>query len=118
LITLRLRVRDNAPLGNANVSLSFASVGDAGGSITPPAQFNTSGVVTVANILPGDLNGDGVVDIFDLLYLARALNGWSGYVLCPVAGDVNGDGVVDIFDLLYLARHLNDWPGYEILGPR
>jgi hypothetical protein len=118
LITLRLRVRDSAPLGDANISISFTSVGDAGGAITPPAQFNTSGRITVTNIIPGDLNGDGVIDIFDALYLARALNGWPGYTLCPVAADTNGDGTVDIFDALYLARHLNGWPGYEILGSR
>ncbi|MCL2152612.1 MAG: leucine-rich repeat protein [Oscillospiraceae bacterium] len=64
----------------------------------------------------GDLNGDGVVDIFDMLYLARHLAGWPSYESITVAADVNGDGVVDVFDALYLARYLTEWPGYEILG--
>jgi hypothetical protein len=118
LITLRLRVKDNAPEGDANISLSFTSVGDSRGALVATQYNNIPGKVTVTNIIPGDLNGDGVIDIFDALYLARALNGWSGYILCPIAADTNGDGVTDIFDALFLARHLNGWQGYEILGIR
>ena len=70
------------------------------------------------NVIIGDVNGDGIVDIFDALYLARHLTGWLEYESITVAADVNGDGVVDIFDSLYLARHLSGWPGYETLGPQ
>ncbi|MEY2713314.1 MAG: Dockerin type domain, partial [Planctomycetota bacterium] len=42
--------------------------------------------------LPGDLNGDGVVDGADLGIL---LTGWGG----SGAADLNGDGVVDGADL-------------------
>jgi len=45
--------------------------------------------------LEGDLNGDGVVNILDLLLLIGNFNG-SG------AGDLNGDGIVNITDLLIL----------------
>ncbi len=52
----------------------------------------------------GDLNCDGVVDVFDLLIL---LNNWG---TCPAAGecpgDLNENGVVDVFDLLIL---LDNW---------
>jgi len=68
--------------------------------------------------LYGDVNGDGTVDAFDALYLARHLAGWSGYEQISMAADVNGDGIVDAFDSLYLARHLAGWSGYEILGPK
>jgi hypothetical protein len=51
------------------------------------------------NPLDADLNGDGVVDIDDLL---AVINGWGGCpaspAACPV--DINADGVVDIDDLL------------------
>lgn len=49
---------------------------------------------------PGDLNGDGVVDVSDLLILLAA---WGP---CPRSGDctadINGDGSVDVSDLLIL----------------
>jgi len=53
---------------------------------------------------PGDVNDDGVVNVFDLLEL---LNGWGpceGPDLCP--SDVNDDGATDVFDLLAV---LGEW---------
>ncbi len=50
----------------------------------------------------GDLNGDGVVDVSDLLILLGAWGSCSGQ--CPA--DLNGDGVVDVSDLLML---LSNW---------
>ena len=46
-----------------------------------------------------DANGNGEVDVFDLL---EALDGFGACPggLLPCAGDVNFDGVVDVFDLL------------------
>lgn len=47
---------------------------------------------------PGDLNGDGIVDVADLLIL---LSAWGACVGdCPA--DLNGDGVVDVADMLIL----------------
>ena len=44
-----------------------------------------------------DVNGDGVVNILDLVVVAQAF-GKDG-----LAGDVNGDGVVNVFDLVQVA---------------
>lgn len=46
---------------------------------------------------PADLNGDGIVNISDLLIL---LGQWGDCADCPA--DFNGDGVVNVFDLLVL----------------
>jgi hypothetical protein len=50
----------------------------------------------------GDLNGDGVVDVLDLLILLAAWGDCGDE--CPA--DLNGDGVVDVSDLLIL---LSNW---------
>ena len=54
----------------------------------------------------GDANGDGVIDLGDVLYLVSYLykNGpapdpWQ-------AGDANCDGVLDLGDVLYLFNYL------------
>ena len=47
---------------------------------------------------PADVNGDGVVNIFDLTLVAQAF-GKDG-----LEGDVNGDGVVNVFDLVFVAN--------------
>ncbi|HUT59671.1 MAG TPA: dockerin type I domain-containing protein, partial [Phycisphaerae bacterium] len=51
--------------------------------------------------LPGDANGDGVVNILDLLFIRNNLN--RDLNLYPNArrADVNGDGAVNILDLIY-----------------
>ena len=46
---------------------------------------------------PADVNGDGVVNILDLVAVAQAIGSGDGQ------GDVNGDGVVNVFDLVFVA---------------
>lgn len=58
-----------------------------------------------ATAIPGDVNGDGHVDVVDLLYFADAwgkLLGQTGY---NAGCDFNGDGSVDVLDLLVMAAH-------------
>ena len=43
------------------------------------------------------VNGDGVVNILDLVLVAQGISGGDG------EGDVNGDGVVNVFDLVQVA---------------
>ena len=62
-------------------------------------DLNANGLPDECDAFPGDLNFDGIVDIFDLLLV---LAGWG---LCPEPpglcfGDANFDGAVNIFDLL------------------
>ena len=54
----------------------------------------------VPAIIPGDVNGDGVVDIFDvrrILDHISGINPLTGNAL--IAADMNGDGEIDIFDV-------------------
>ena len=44
---------------------------------------------------PGDVNGDGVVNVVDIL---AVMDVWGSCLRCPA--DLNGDGVVDVIDLL------------------
>ena len=55
--------------------------------------------------IPGDVNGDGVVDGRDLLRLARYLAG-ANIQIDPSAADTTGDGNVDGRDVLRLAKQL------------
>jgi hypothetical protein len=48
--------------------------------------------------VPGDLNGDGVVEVNDLLILIAGWGACSGE--CP--GDLSGDGIVNVSDILLL----------------
>lgn len=79
---------------------------DQAGDIRNPAEadffdfvFDTTLEITaVANILHGDANFDGTVNIFDINLISSH---WSGGVIVGnlTPGDVNGDGIVNIFDI-------------------
>ena len=47
---------------------------------------------------PGDLNGDGTINVADILIL---IGNW-GCLAEDCAGDINGDGITNISDLLIL----------------
>lgn len=57
---------------------------------------------------PGDMTGDEIVDVNDLLAMAGA---WGPCTDDPCLADVTGDGVVDTSDLLYL---LASWGPCEV----
>ncbi len=55
--------------------------------------------------IPGDVNGDGHVDVVDLLFLADAWGSVTGNANYNAACDLNGDGSVDVVDLLILVEN-------------
>ena len=69
--------------------------------ITYPVIFTV--IVTEATRLAADVNGDGIVNIQDLVLVSSNL-GQTG----ENASDVNGDGVVNIQDLVRVAGALGD----------
>jgi hypothetical protein len=72
-------------------------------------QFTGSGFLVETRI-PGDANGDGVVNLSDFLILRRNFgNGDSGFG----EGDFNGDGVVNLSDFLILRRNFGTGGGSE-----
>jgi len=58
----------------------------------------TDGTVRVK--LMGDVNGDGIVDVFDLIRIGIAFGSRPGEPRWDPDADVNNDGIVDVFDLI------------------
>ena len=69
--------------------------------------------ITESPQLKGDVNGDGIVDIRDLVLVASNL-GKTG----QNAADVNGDGIVNILDLVLVAGALGDVAAAPSANPR
>lgn len=59
--------------------------------------------------LLGDLNGDGKVNLYDLVTLAAKYGTTEGSPNWDPACDLNGDGTVSNADLVILAQN---WTGY------
>jgi hypothetical protein len=95
-------VRDalNAKYGSGTWDYSYASLDENGlYQLRADLQAQLESLL----FLVGDINGDGSVDVVDLLYLADAWGSASSDASYNSACDFNGDGSVDIVDLLMLA---------------
>ena len=54
------------------------------------------------NALEGDINNDGIVDIFDLVIAAAAFGSYPGHPKWNPIADLNQDGTIDIFDIVVI----------------
>lgn len=85
--------------------VSFDAESGESGSTDTTDPTETTGPTEADPGLPGDMNGDDVVNKDDAIYLLR-------YVVYPdkypiaISGDMNGDGKVDKDDAIYLLRHV------------
>jgi len=113
--------------GNSSTTVSFVwnTAGFAKGNYTISAYAEphpdeadltdnnmTDGWVIVAMV--GDITGltpgipDGIVDVFDLVYLATSYGSTEGELGYKPNADINNDGIIDIFDLVALAIHYGE----------
>ncbi len=88
--------RASSPLNLINVK-----VVDFYGNTVVPAVTASSGIVSLVNCY--DLNGNGVVNIFDLSLVAGHYGETSSNPLYIATYDVNHDGVINIIDLSLVA---------------
>ena len=98
----RVSVMDVA-LGTVVVDLG-GFIGEQEVEITSIRVAGTLEIQPQTPQVPGDLTGDGVVDVSDLLVLLSAWGGCPSGSACPA--DLTGDGAVDVSDLLAL---LGNW---------
>lgn len=91
-------------------SHTFTSNGSFDFVATDTAGNTTTKTVTITNILTvvkGDVTGDGVVDVLDLLKLKKYLLGQITLSEGDMsAADATGDGAVDVLDLLKIKKYL------------
>ncbi len=67
--------------------------------------FSDSVAFSVSDLLKGDANGDGSIDLKDVTMMRRALVGWD-VEINEAASDVNQDGSFDLKDVVHLRRFL------------
>lgn len=103
ILTLKFQVLDDAPDGLASVTLT----GFKASALDETAVDATvvAGGVTVTSRIPGDVNDDGEVDIFDCVRLKKFIAGFD-VTINEANADVNGDGEIDIFDCVRLKKFL------------
>lgn len=102
LLTLTFKVSDTAALGEYRIALEIVSCNNASEEtiLLCGGQAN----ILIRDVLPGDVNGDGVVDTLDITRLRRYL-AEEDVEIFPGA-DMTGDGTVTLADLACLRRYL------------
>jgi hypothetical protein len=97
IATIRFQVIGN--IGKSStINLANGILSDFNANAIPATWVNDSVLVSV---VPGDANGDGVVNILDMTKCAREILGLDP--LTPGA-DANGDGNVNVLDMTKIAR--------------
>jgi hypothetical protein len=108
IVMLRFRISEDAQDGVTEVSILDLEVMDRNDEdlsfVAIPGEIN------VSSSLPGDVNGDGLVDILDLVRLRKYLAGVK-VTINSVNADLTGDALVDTADLMRLRNVLVENPG-------
>ena len=116
-LTLNFTVSENAVKDTVSeISISY-STGDFCDIDEKDIDFEISnGSVAVIEGIPGDINGDRIVNAKDLIRLRKYFSGWDVDVDI-IACDCNGDGNVNSKDLIRLRKYFSGWDVELFYGP-
>jgi len=87
---------------NGNYTIAYYSIDNAGNT-EPIKEANVTLCRSYDN--PGDLNGDGKVDISDLVMAVNAIPSVSGMSNWNPNADINNDGLCDVADLVRIISY-------------
>lgn len=88
--------------GNYTIS---AYAGPVSSDFNPADNTYTDGNIKV--VIPGDINGSGIVDIYDAIILANAFGTKLGDPRWNPNADLKADEIIDIYDAIILANYYN-----------
>jgi hypothetical protein len=89
--------------GNYTISVNATTVA---GETNPLDNFMSDGEICVT--MPGDVDGDFDVDIFDIVKIAGSYGTHTGQPKYNANCDIDKDGDVDIFDVVIAAGHYGE----------
>ncbi len=91
--------------GFSYLNLSDVVVGDANAQPVE-VKINNGSVEIVARLW--DLNGDGTINVLDLIIVAMHFGATEGNGNYAKEADLNGDGVINVLDLIVVAMHFGE----------
>jgi hypothetical protein len=90
-----------------NMSVAFFETGHAGTvTILVTGKGLSAGSYTVETTLPGDVNGDGQVNLADVQAFAKAFAESRGDADYNPAADYNRNGIINLYDALAMERNM------------
>lgn len=108
IVVLTFRVKEGAELGASDIIIEPFANDMLDGNLDIVPCETVSGTIDLTDGIPGDADGDGVLNMQDLGLMMRYLTGWDVEVDTTVL-DVNRDGKVNNRDFALIQRYLNGW---------
>ena len=106
LVTYTFRVSEDAEAGATPVTVTYDEHSTYNVDLQNVACAITNGAVTVSIRKAGDANGDGVLDLKDVVLMRRFLAGGWDVMIETKNMDVDGDGTLSLKDSTLLSRFL------------
>ena len=78
-------------------------------TVSPATIITVAGGQDIVDVKPGDVNGDGVLDLTDAITALQVVSGLcSDPCYVHTDADINGDGRIGLAELLYVLRKLGE----------
>ena len=69
--------------------------------------------LNLSTVVMGDANGDGKIDVEDIVAIVNCILGEPGAGFIRSAADVNGDGKIDVEDVVAVVNIILDGGGHQ-----
>lgn len=103
-ITIATLTLNGTGIGSSPLTLIVTAFTDLNG--VPISKSIKSGTANVLSVIKGDVDGNGIVNIIDALFIAQyTVNLRTLTQAQRAAADVNGDDIVNIIDALFIAQY-------------
>lgn len=106
LATFTFDVAEDADIGVTPITLQMDYGSTFNYDMNEVTFAVVNGSVEITDRTPGDPNGDGVIDLKDVVLIRRYLAGGWDLTVNEANADVNDDGILDLKDVVILKRYL------------
>jgi hypothetical protein len=105
--TLAIITFNSIAPGETDLHFTVTKVADLQVELIPTNSIDGAVCVCVS-ALQGDINGDGIVDIYDAILLGGAFGSEPGDPRWNPDADLNSDSIIDIYDAIIQAIHFGE----------
>ena len=116
ILTLKFNVSDTAPAyERLGIRLSYEDGDIVDSNFDAVSPTINNGYISVIDYIPGDVNGDGLINTIDITWLRRYRAGGYDVTINEYASDVNDDDRINTIDITWLRRYRAGGYGIELL---
>ena len=104
VVNVKLEVSDEMETGDYDVTISNIKLTRVDEVKITPASVTCTLTISNSNSIPGDANGDGDIDVTDIVTIANYILGRASGTMDLAGADANEDGEIDVTDIVTVAN--------------